>query len=102
MSSKKYVYDFAEGKRKHAFPLGRQRRQPGGDDRSGYTCAPGVHRHHRGCIYYSANGAYAEGLTEEIEGHLRALEKLTGKTWAIRATRSCSPSAPARSSPCRA
>ncbi|HEY5471605.1 MAG TPA: pyruvate, phosphate dikinase, partial [Candidatus Limnocylindrales bacterium] len=32
------------------------------------------------CVYYSANGKYPDALEQEIAEHLKALEKLTGKT----------------------
>jgi pyruvate,orthophosphate dikinase len=80
MSTKKYVYDFAEGNAGMRSLLGGKGANLAEMTGIGIPVPPGFIVTTEACIYYSANGAYAEGLTEEIEAHLRALEKLTGKT----------------------
>ena len=103
MSPKKYVYDFSEGGADLKSLLGGKGANLAEMTAIGIPVPPGFIVTTEACVYYSANGGYPEGLADEIEQHLQALEKLTGKTFGDPAkTRCCSPSAPAPSSPCRA
>ncbi|HLA82579.1 MAG TPA: pyruvate, phosphate dikinase [Thermoleophilia bacterium] len=80
MSSKKYVYDFAEGNATMRSLLGGKGANLAEMTGLGIPVPPGFIVTTAACVYYSANGAYPDGLGEEIEVHLHALEKLTGKT----------------------
>ncbi|MCL5735833.1 MAG: pyruvate, phosphate dikinase [Actinobacteria bacterium] len=80
MSSKKYVYDFAEGNASMRSLLGGKGANLAEMTGLGIPVPPGFIATTEACVYYSTHGAYPEGLGEEIEAHLRALEKQTGKT----------------------
>ncbi|OFW60647.1 MAG: pyruvate, phosphate dikinase [Actinobacteria bacterium RBG_16_64_13] len=80
MSPSKYVYDFSEGNATMKPLLGGKGANLAEMTGLGIPVPPGFIVTTAACVYYSANGKYPDGLTEEIEAHLRALEKLTGKT----------------------
>ena len=80
MSPTKYVYDFSEGNASMKSLLGGKGANLAEMTGLGIPVPPGFIVTTAACVYYSANGAYPAGLTEEIEEHLRVLEKLTGKT----------------------
>ncbi len=78
--SSKYVYDFSEGNAGMRSLLGGKGANLAEMTGLGIPVPPGFVVTTEACVYYSANGDYPPGLSEEIEAHLRALEKLTGKT----------------------
>ena len=78
--SSKYVYDFAEGNAGMRSLLGGKGANLAEMTGLGIPVPPGFIVTTEACVYYSGNGAYPDGLAEEIETHLGALEKLTGKT----------------------
>jgi pyruvate,orthophosphate dikinase len=80
MSPSKYVYDFSEGNATMKSLLGGKGANLAEMTGLGIPVPPGFIVTTAACVYYSTNGKYPEGLTEEIETHLRVLEKLTGKT----------------------
>ena len=80
MSAKKYVYDFAEGNAAMRSLLGGKGANLAEMTGLGIPVPPGFIVTTEACVYYSANGEYPPGLEEEIEEHLRALQRLTGKT----------------------
>ena len=80
MSPSKYVYDFSEGNAGMKPLLGGKGANLAEMTGLGIPVPPGFIVTTAACVYYSANGAYPDGLKEEIENHLHALEKLTGKT----------------------
>ena len=102
MGATKYVYDFSEGNASMKPLLGGKGANLAEMTGLGIPVPPGFIVTTAACVYYSANGAYPEGLEAEIKDHLKALEKLPARPWAIPRTRCFSPSAPAPSSPCRA
>jgi pyruvate,orthophosphate dikinase len=79
MSLTKYVYDFSEGNAGMKPLLGGKGANLSEMTGLGIPVPPGFVVTTEACVYYSANGKYPDGLTEEIENHLRALEQLTGK-----------------------
>jgi len=79
MSPTKYVYDFSEGKASMKSLLGGKGANLAEMTGLGIPVPPGFTVTTAACIYYSANGSYPDGLEKEMEYHLRALEKLTGK-----------------------
>ena len=79
MSQKKYVYDFAEGNTRMRSLLGGKGANLAEMTGLGIPVPPGFIVTTEACVYYSSTGRYPDGLGEEIEEHLRALEKLTGK-----------------------
>ena len=80
MGATKYVYDFSEGNASMKPLLGGKGANLAEMTGLGIPVPPGFIVTTAACVYYSANGAYPEGLEREIEEHLKALEKLTGKT----------------------
>jgi len=79
MSQKKNVYDFAEGNTKMRSLLGGKGANLAEMTGIGIQVPPGFIVTTEACVYYSANGRYPDGLEQEIQDHLRGLEKLTGK-----------------------
>ena len=79
MSATKYVYDFSEGNAGMKPLLGGKGANLAEMTGLGIPVPQGFIVTTEACVYYSANGKYPDGLKEEIENHLRALEKLTGK-----------------------
>ncbi len=80
MSPSKYVYDFSEGNAAMKPLLGGKGANLAEMTGLGIPVPPGFVVTTAACVYYSANGKYPDGLEKEIEEHLRALEKQTGKT----------------------
>ncbi len=80
MSPSKYVYDFSEGNATMKALLGGKGANLAEMTGLGIPVPPGFIVTTAACVHYSATGKYPEGLTAEIEEHLRALEKVTGKT----------------------
>ncbi len=80
MSSTKYVYDFSEGNASMRSLLGGKGANLSEMTGLGIPVPPGFVVTTEACVYYSTHGAYPDGLTQEIEDHLRSLEQLTGKT----------------------
>jgi pyruvate,orthophosphate dikinase len=79
MSPTKYVYDFAEGNASMKPLLGGKGANLAEMTGLGIPVPQGFTVTTAACVYYSANGKYPDGLEKEMEEHLRALEKLTGK-----------------------
>ncbi len=79
MSPTKYVYDFSEGNASMKPLLGGKGANLAEMTGLGIPVPPGFVVTTAACVHYSAEGEYPEGLKEEIEEHLHALEKLTGK-----------------------
>ncbi len=80
MSPTKYVYDFSEGNATMKSLLGGKGANLAEMTGLGIPVPPGFIVTTAACVHYSTVGSYPEGLEGEIEAHLRALEKLTGKT----------------------
>ena len=80
MSPRKYVYDFSEGNAGMKSLLGGKGANLAEMTGLGIPVPPGFTVTTEACVYYSTHGEYPQGLKEEMEEHLRALEKLTGKT----------------------
>ncbi len=80
MSPTKLVYDFSEGNATMKPLLGGKGANLAEMTRLGIPVPPGFIVTTAACVQYSSTGAYPDGLTEQIEDHLHALEKLTGKT----------------------
>ncbi len=80
MGATKYVYDFSEGNASMKPLLGGKGANLAEMTRIGIPVPQGFIVTTQACVYYSANGTYPEGLEQEINEHLKALEKLTGKT----------------------
>ena len=81
MGATKYVYDFSEGNASMKSAAGRQGGQPRGDDPDRHPGSPGLHRHHPGLrLLLRQRRSIPTGSRHEINEHLKALEKLTGKT----------------------
>ena len=80
MSPTKYVYDFSEGNASMKPLLGGKGANLAEMTGLGIPVPPGFTVTTAACVYYSTHGEYPAGLKEEIEEHLRGLEKLTGKT----------------------
>jgi pyruvate, orthophosphate dikinase len=79
MSPTKYVYDFSEGNASMKSLLGGKGANLAEMTGLGIPVPPGFIVTTAACVHYSSTGAYPEGLKGEIEAHLDALEKLTGK-----------------------
>jgi len=79
MGPTKYVYDFSEGDASMKSLLGGKGANLAEMTRLGIPVPPGFTVTTEACVYYSTHGCYPDGLKEEIEEHLHALEKLTGK-----------------------
>jgi pyruvate,orthophosphate dikinase len=79
MTAKKYVYDFAEGNASMRSLLGGKGANLAEMTGLGIPVPQGFTVTTEACVYYSKNGEYPAGLTEEMEEHLKALESLTGK-----------------------
>ena len=79
MTPTKYVYDFSEGDASMKPLLGGKGANLAEMTGLGIPVPPGFTVTTAACIYDSANGKYPDGLEKEMEEHLRALEKLTGK-----------------------
>jgi pyruvate,orthophosphate dikinase len=80
MSPTKYVYDFSEGNASMKPLLGGKGANLAEMTGLGIPVPHGFTVTTAACVYYSANGRYPDGLEKEMEEHLRALERLTGKT----------------------
>ncbi len=80
MGATKYVYDFSEGNASMKPLLGGKGANLAEMTRIGIPVPQGFIVTTQACVYYSGNGAYPDGLEQEIDGHLKDLEKLTGKT----------------------
>ena len=80
MSPTKYVYDFSEGNATMKPLLGGKGANLAEMTGLAIPVPPGFIVTTAACVYYSSQGAYPSGLSEEIEEHLHSLEKLTGKT----------------------
>ncbi len=80
MGATKYVYDFSEGNASMKPLLGGKGANLAEMTGLGIPVPPGFIVTTAACVYYSAHGAYPQGLEAEIKDHLKALEKLTGKT----------------------
>ncbi len=79
MTPAKYVYDFSEGNASMKPLLGGKGANLAEMTGLGIPVPQGFTVTTAACVYYSANGKYPDGLEKEMEDHLRALEKLTGK-----------------------
>ncbi len=79
MTPTKYVYDFSEGNASMKPLLGGKGANLAEMTGLGIPVPQGFTVTTAACIYYSANGKYPDGLEKEMEDHLCALEKLTGK-----------------------
>ena len=103
MSPKKYVYDFAEGNASMSSLLGGKGANLAEMTGIGIPVPPGFIVTTEACVYYSANGEYPEGLERGDRGApARAREAHRQDARRSGAIPCCSPSAPARCSPCRA
>ena len=80
MGTTKYVYDFSEGNASMKPLLGGKGANLAEMTGLGIPVPQGFIVTTAACVYYSANGKYPEGLHDEIDRHLKGLEKLTGKT----------------------
>jgi len=80
MGATKYVYDFSEGNASMKSLLGGKGANLAEMTRIGIPVPQGFVVTTQACVYYSSNGAYPEGLQQEINDHLKALEALTAKT----------------------
>ena len=79
MSSKKYAYDFSEGSADLKHLLGGKGANLAEMTSIGIPVPPGFVITTEACIEYSRTGRFPEGLEEEVERHLQALEATTGK-----------------------
>ena len=77
----KYVYDFSEGNKDMRELLGGKGANLAEMTRIGLPVPPGFTITTEVCNYYSANGAYPEGVDALIETALQQLEKNTGKSF---------------------
>jgi pyruvate,orthophosphate dikinase len=80
MSPTKYVYDFSEGNASMKSLLGGKGANLAEMTGLGIPVPQGFTVTTEACVYYSTHGEYPAGLAAEMEEHLHALEKLTGKT----------------------
>jgi pyruvate,orthophosphate dikinase len=80
MGPSKYVYDFSEGNASMKSLLGGKGSNLAEMTALGIPVPPGFIVTTAACVHYSTHGTYPEGLEDEIYEHLKALEKLTGKT----------------------
>ena len=98
MSPTKYVYDFSEGNARMKSLLGGKGANLAEMTGLGIPVPPGFIVTTEACVHYSRNGSYPEGLERGDRGApAGSREAHRQDAWAIRGTRSCSPSAPARS-----
>ena len=79
MTPTKYVYDFSEGDASMKPLLGGKGANLAEMTGLGIPVPQGFTVTTAACIYYSANGKYPDGLEKEMDDHLRALEKESGK-----------------------
>ncbi|MDI6831483.1 MAG: pyruvate, phosphate dikinase [Actinomycetota bacterium] len=79
MASTKYVYDFDEGDAGMKKLLGGKGSNLAEMTRLGLPVPPGFTITTEACNHYYREGAYPEGLAEEIDEHLERLEKRMGK-----------------------
>jgi len=79
MASAKYVYDFDEGDAGLKKLLGGKGCNLAEMTRLALPVPPGFTITTEACNYYYKEGKYPEGLSEEIEEHLKDLEKKMGK-----------------------
>ncbi|MER5599729.1 pyruvate, phosphate dikinase [Streptomyces sp. NPDC002265] len=75
----RYVYDFAEGGRDLADLLGGKGANLAEMSRLGLPVPPGFTVTTEACRAFLATGAEPDGLTDEIAGHLAALERTAGR-----------------------
>ncbi len=103
MSQKKYVYNFAEGNTRMRSLLGGKGANLAEMTGLGIPVPPGFIVTTEGSVaLVRAPVRYPDGLGEEIEEHLHALENFTASVSGTPAIPSCCRSARARCSPCRA
>ena len=81
MNVKKHVYDFAEGGARMKSLLGGKGANLAEMTSIGIPVPPGFIITTEACVYYSRTGEYPEGLAQEIEDHLQALEAVSGKAF---------------------
>ena len=79
MISKKYVYDFSEGSAQLKSLLGGKGANLCEMTGIGIPVPPGFTITTEACIAFSRTGRYPDGLADEVESHLQALERTTGK-----------------------
>ena len=85
MIAKKFVYDFAEGSAQLKSLLGGKGANLAEMTGIGIPVPPGFTITTEACITFSRTGRYPDGLADEVESHLQALEKTTGKGFGDRA-----------------
>ncbi|HEX8100267.1 MAG TPA: pyruvate, phosphate dikinase [Actinomycetota bacterium] len=78
-SGTKFVYDFAEGNRDMKDLLGGKGANLAEMTNLGLPVPPGFTISTQACLAYLESGRFAEGLMEEVEGHLQHLERTMGK-----------------------
>ncbi|TML28133.1 MAG: pyruvate, phosphate dikinase, partial [Actinobacteria bacterium] len=79
MATTKFVYDFAEGNRDLRDLLGGKGANLAEMTNIGLPVPPGFTITTEACRAYLASGAEPDGLAEEIDGHLAALEQRMGR-----------------------
>jgi pyruvate,orthophosphate dikinase len=75
----RYVYDFAEGGRDMAGLLGGKGANLAEMTRLGLPVPPGFTVTTEACRAFFTTGAEPDGLTQEVTGHLQALERAAGR-----------------------
>ncbi len=81
MTTKKYVYDFAEGGAQLKSLLGGKGANLAEMTSIGIPVPQGFVITTEACVHFSRTGEYPEGLPQEIDSHLAHLQKITGKTF---------------------
>ena len=79
-SATKFVYDFSEGNRDMKDLLGGKGANLAEMTTLGLPVPPGFTITTEACLTYLKEGGFPDGLTGEVEEHLRALEGAMGKT----------------------
>jgi pyruvate,orthophosphate dikinase len=79
VASSKYVYDFAEGNRGMTDLLGGKGANLAEMSNLGLPVPPGFTITTEACRHYLKNGSEPDGLREEVDKHLAALEQAMGK-----------------------
>ena len=79
-SATKFVYDFSEGNRDMKDLLGGKGANLAEMTTLGLPVPPGFTITTEACLTYLKEGGFPDGLTAEVEEHLRALEGAMGKT----------------------
>jgi len=85
MNSQKYAYDFTEGSAQLKSLLGGKGANLAEMTGIGIPVPPGFTITTEACIAFSRTGRYPDGLADEVESHLQALERSTGKGFGDRA-----------------